>query len=394
MVPMKEHFSRFLEAYPDRLHVAAHSHHLWPDVSFDAQARAWLDAAELVDDKWDRILGEVVPEAQTHIARRLHLSDPATIAFAPSIHALLVRLLSSLPRPLRILTTDAEFPSFGRQARRLEEAGQATVVRVAAEPYATFPARFTAAAAEGGHHLVWLSHVHYNSGYVVPDLPALVEAVPDPATVVALDAYHGFMALPTDLAPLEHRVFYAAGGYKYAMAGEGACFLHCPPAYAERPVDTGWFAGFDAVIHSPGSASVPATAASTVAYPADGRRFQGGTFDSTGVYRFNSVQRWFDGLGLTVDGVHAHVRRLQDRFLADLPGELQEMALVPGRDEVPDRGNFLTFRSPRAFDLRQRLHAAGVITDSRGDRIRFGFGLYHDDDDIAELAHRLRSLAP
>ena len=52
-------FSRFLGSKPDRLHVAAHSHHPWPDVSFEAQQRAWLDAAELIDQKWDRVLGEV-----------------------------------------------------------------------------------------------------------------------------------------------------------------------------------------------------------------------------------------------------------------------------------------------------------------------------------------------
>ena len=48
-------------------------------------------------------------------------------------------------------------------------------------------------------------------------------------TVVAIDGYHGFMAVPTDLSRIAGRAFYLAGGYKYAMAGEGVCFLHCPP---------------------------------------------------------------------------------------------------------------------------------------------------------------------
>ncbi|MDQ1568642.1 MAG: hypothetical protein QOF96_3522, partial [Actinomycetota bacterium] len=54
------HFSRFLGAVPGRLHVAAHSHHPWPDVTFDAQQQAWLDAARLMDDKWDEVLGVVL----------------------------------------------------------------------------------------------------------------------------------------------------------------------------------------------------------------------------------------------------------------------------------------------------------------------------------------------
>ena len=35
---LKPHFSRFREANPERLHFAAHSHHLWPDVTFEARA--------------------------------------------------------------------------------------------------------------------------------------------------------------------------------------------------------------------------------------------------------------------------------------------------------------------------------------------------------------------
>ena len=38
MKSYKAHFSRFLEAAPDRLHFAAHSHHLWPDVDLRGPA--------------------------------------------------------------------------------------------------------------------------------------------------------------------------------------------------------------------------------------------------------------------------------------------------------------------------------------------------------------------
>ena len=334
------HFSRFLAAVPGRLHVAAHSHHPWPDVTFEAQQTAWLDAARLMDDKWDDVFGSLLPEAATHITGRLGLSDPEAIAFAPSTHALVVRLMSSIPSPMRILTTDAEFHSFARQAARLEEDGLAAVERVAAEPFATFPDRFAAAAGQGGHDLVYLSQVFFNSGYVVPDLAAVVAAVPDPESLVVIDGYHGFMAVPTDLAPIEGRAFYLAGGYKYAMAGEGACFAHCPPGYAERPRDTGWFAGF---------ANLSGGSAGKVAYAPGGGRLLGGTFDPTGLYRLNAVQRWLDDLGVTVADIHAHVRSLQARFLA--AGRHPE--LVPG-NEVGERGHFLTFRLPDAAAAPRR----------------------------------------
>ena len=66
-------FSRALGADPRRLHFAAHSHHLWPDASFDGQVRAWAEANRHADRKWDLIFGEVVPEAQDHVARELKL---------------------------------------------------------------------------------------------------------------------------------------------------------------------------------------------------------------------------------------------------------------------------------------------------------------------------------
>ena len=375
--PYSSHFSRFLSAAPDRLHVAAHSHHPWPDVSYNGHLAAWFDAAALADDKWDKVFGEVVPEAQGHVAGRLGLSDPTTMAWSPSTHTFLMRLLSCLPSPVNVLTTDAEFHSFTRQMRRLEEDGLAVVTRVPAEPFSTFPDRFAHSAAGGGHHLVYLSQVHFNSGYVTPDLAGLVGSVPAGALVV-IDGYHGFMALPTDLSAIEARAFYMAGGYKYAMAGEGACFLHCPPGWCPRPRDTGWFAGFTAMTDAQDG---------PVPYAADGSRFLGATLDPAPLYRFNAVQRWLDSMAVTVDAIHTHVARLQ-RLLVDRLDDEGRSQLVPGLDEVDDRGNFLTFRRPDAGELYAKLHAAGVITDFRDDRLRIGFGLYHGESDVDELCHR------
>jgi len=378
-----KHFSRFLGAVPGRLHVAAHSHHPWPDITFEAQQQAWLDAARLIDDKWDEVFGSVLPEAARHIAGRLRLSDPEAIGFAPSTHALVVRLLSCLSPPVRILTTDSEFHSFARQAARLEEDGLAVVERVAVEPFASFPERFASAAAQGGHHLVYFSHVFYNSAYVVPSLTDIVAAVHSADSLVVVDGYHGFMAVPTDLSAIERRAFYLAGGYKYAMAGEGACFAHCPPGYAERPRDTGWFAGF---------AGLAAGSSGKVAYAPGGARLFGATFDPSGLYRFNAVQRWLDDLGVTVSDIHAHVQRLQHRFLAGGP----HPELLPPGDpsgEPGERGHFLTFRLADAAAVHAALHAGGVIADHRDDRLRIGFGLYHEKADADELRRRLQTVA-
>lgn len=382
----KAHFQRFFAAAPGRLHFAAHSHHLWPDVTFEAQQRCWEDAALLADRKWEKIFGEILPAAQAHIARLLKLSDPTGIAFGPNTHEFLMRLLSLFPadRRIRILTTDSEFHSFTRQIARLEEDGLAQVTRVAGEPFADFPARFTAEIKRGGHDLIYFSQVFYNSGYAIRDPAPLVAAVPNDQSVVAIDGYHGFCALPVDLSAVEDRAFYIAGGYKYAMSGEGICFLHAPPGYGERPRDTGWFAGFGALESSePGM----------VGYGRDGSRFLGATFDPAGLYRLNAVMDLLVRLRLDIADIHRHAHRLQASFLRELAA-MALPALHPERLVVPlanrDRGNFLTFRTDSAADLHRRLLAAGIVTDYRGDRLRFGFGIYHDAEDIDRLMDALR----
>ena len=383
---LKAHFSRFLAADPERLHFAAHSHHLWPDVTFEAQQRCWDDAARLADRKWETVFGEVYPAAQGHVARTLGLSRPETIAFGPNTHGFVLRLLSCLPpgRTIRVLTTDSEFHSFARQIRRLEEDGLAEVTRVPAEPFASYAERFAEKAAAGSHDLVYFSHVFYNSGYAVSDVAALVSAVADDEALVAVDGYHGFLALPTDLSRIEARAFYLAGGYKYAMAGEGVAFLHAPSGRGQRPRDTGWFAAF---------AALEQGGRDEVAYGAEGARFLGATFDPVGLYRLTAVMNWLASLYLSVADIHEHVQALQSDFGTRL-AKLGLNALSPDQLLVPlsepNRGHFLTFRTEQAEAIHRRLLDVNVITDYRGDRLRFGFGLYHDEEDIERLMGVLR----
>jgi selenocysteine lyase/cysteine desulfurase len=145
-------------------------------------------------------------------------------------------------------------------------------------------------------------------------------------------------------------------------------------------VDTGWFAGFGALAE--GSEGVP--------YAADGLRFMGATFDPSGLYRFNAVMDWLAAHHLDPAAIHAHVQALQQRFLRGLdrlrPGTLHAGLLLP-QAGLP-RGNFLCFRTPRAAEFHAALQARSVIVDYREDRLRIGFGIYHDTADIDELLHR------
>jgi kynureninase len=329
------------------------------------------------------VFSEVIPGVQRGIAALLTLPDPSSIAFAPNTHDFVRRLLSALPERPHILSTDGEFHSFSRQAARLEEEGLITVERVAHEPLATFPERLRQAAARGGHHMIFVSQVLFNAGGTSGDIAALAAAAPDPATLVVIDGYHGFMALPTDLSAVAGRVFYMSGGYKYAMAGENVCFMHCPPGFAPRPRDTGWFAAFGAL-----------TARQTgVPYGDDGSRFWGATFDPVGFYRQRAVFDWMTHIGLTVEAIHEHALALQAQFLAGI-GQHGVAALANARLVTPmdtlQRGHFLTFETAEAADLHKRLLARHIVTDVRGDRIRFGFGVYQTAADIAKAVEAVK----
>ncbi|HTW34397.1 MAG TPA: aminotransferase class V-fold PLP-dependent enzyme [Rhizomicrobium sp.] len=380
----KDGFSQVAGRSAWSLHAAAHSHHPWPDASLAAQVQAWDDAARLLDRKWDYVFAQVTPAAQAHVARALNLPDPNTIAFGPNTHSFVVRLLSCFPadKPLRVLTTSSEFMSFARQIARLEEDKRVVVTRIATEPFDTFEARFAdAACAE--HDLVFFSQVFFDSGFAVRDPAKIVAAVRNPETFVVIDGYHAFMAIPVDISAIAHRAFYLAGGYKYAMAGEGCCFLHCPPGYGPRPRDTGWYAGFEAL--EGGGAGV--------GYGKDGSRFLGATFDVTALYRFNAVQDWLVREGQTVASMLEQVRGIERAFL-DALGKVKA-PISPSMLIIPDetrRGRFLAFRTPRAGEIVEKLFAKDIITDSRGDRLRIGFGIYHTKDDAVRLAEALGSL--
>lgn len=380
MTARKDLFSRALSLDPERLHFAAHSHHLWPDASFDAQVQTWVEANRFADRKWDVVFGDVIPEAQSHVARELGLPSPDTVVFASNTHELLLRVVSALEaKPARILSTDGEFHSFRRQAQRWEEAGSAVVTRVPLEPFVTFADRFLDAARGGGFDLIVVSHVFFRTGQVFDRFAELAEIADPAGPWVLIDGYHGFMAVPTDLSAVADRLFYVAGGYKYTMSGEGACFLHAPPGFGARPEITGWFAEFGDLSGPPGG----------VQYRSDGGRFWGATFDVSPLYRFNAVRRMLDEAGLTTSDVADHSRALMTRFseaAADgSAGRLSEAELINPLDGDGPRARYLAFRHPDAPNWRKRLLDSGVVTDVRDDVIRFGFGLYQDAGDLERL---------
>ena len=379
MKSYKHLFSRALAASPGRIHFAAHSHHLWPDASYDGHLAAWHDAATLADRKWEKIFGEVIPEAQDNVARELKLPDRSTIAFSANTHEFLSRAFvtkyEDLRRPMEALTTDGEFHSFRRQSARWEEAGFLRRHIVPCEPFNTFGERFLAAARERSYDIIFLSHVMFRTGLRFDGIEELAGYAKPDGTWVMFDLYHSFMAMPCDFASVADRVFLLGGGYKYAMAGENAAYLHAPPGFAPRPLQTGWFADFGKI----------EAKQNEVGYSADGARFFGATFDATGIYRLNAVCAALAREKLDTAAIAAHCATLREtmaRMIANGDaGVLREAELLRPNAEAP-HARFLALRHPKATEWKARLMAANVITDARDDILRIGFGLYQDEEDV------------
>jgi selenocysteine lyase/cysteine desulfurase len=190
-----------------------------------------------------------------------------------------------------------------------------------------------------------------------------------------IDGYHAFMAMPVDLSRVAGRIFYLGGGYQYAMAGEGAAFLHAPAGFGPRPVNTGWYAEFAHIEGKP--AGVP--------YSTDGMRYMGATFDVSALYRFNAVRAVLEREDLDTAGVSAHVRPLREQLIAGIAegkaGVLREAALLRPNAEEP-RARYIALRDARATEWKSKLMESAIITDARGDVLRIGLGLYHDASDV------------
>jgi selenocysteine lyase/cysteine desulfurase len=372
-------FAKSLNADPERLHMAAHSHHLWPDASFDGQVECWNDAARLADRKWDRIMGEVWPDAQRNVAAELGTGRPESIVFAPNTHELLVRLFAAASEkwPIRVLTSNGEFHSARRQFARWEESGAAVVERVPAEPFDTFSGRFLDHAKSGDHDFIFVSQVLFGSGRIFDRVDELAELARPDGPWVVIDGYHAFMAIEAPFSgKAAQSAFYLGGGYKYAMAGEGCAFLHAPPGFGPRPRITGWYAEFEDLTLPPGS----------VGYAKDAMRFMGATFDASGLYRFNAIQRMLRENDLTTKRISAHVEALQLKLLDALSNTVFASADVLNPLDGQRHARFLAFRSPNAQRWCRELAGRNCIVDVRGDVLRIGLGLYHDESDIVRFA--------
>jgi kynureninase len=390
---LASHYRRFKVG--ERLLFTGHSHQAWPDVAFEAQQQAWLDAADLVDAKWGKAEA-VAGEVRSGWRRLLHDAD-GDIALGANTHELIVRWLSAIlpmfgstaARPSTLVTTDGEFHTIRRQLDRLSEEG-VTVTRIPAHPADTLAERLVGAIGDTTS-AVLASSVLFETAEIVEGLDRVAAACAHHDVPLLVDAYHHLNVVPFDLSAFGlDRAFIVGGGYKYCQLGEGNCFLRLPPGCDLRPVLTGWFSEFGELAH--------AARRGDVRYARGPARFAGATYDPTSHYRAARVFAFHQEMGLTPEPLRDISRRqvglLIDRFTAlDVdPSVAQVVAIAPDR-----RAGFVALHSPCAADLVTALRTRGVWADARGETLRLGPAPYVSDEQIdiavAMLGECLREIS-
>jgi len=354
---LAKHYTRFRVS--ERILLTGHSHQAWPDVAFEAQQQAWLDAAEYVDDVWEKAF-EKANEVRRGFARLLD-DTPERIALAQNTHELVVRFLSALPLKKRpqLVTTDAEFHTIRRQLDRLAEEG-IEVIKVPAMPAATLAERL-AISVDDRTAAVLVSAVLYTNAHVVPHLHVVQEACERVGAELLVDAYHALNVVPFSLIEEGlQRAYVVGGGYKYCQLGPGNAFLRFPQDSDLRPVVTGWFSEFADLSRAP--------AGGRVAYGPGPARFAGATYDFTSHYRAAAVLKFFEDQKLTPP----KLRELNQHQMEILSGGSRNDAI----------GGFLAIPAPRAGKIQKALRKKNIWTDYRGEMLRLGPAPYLTDDQL------------
>jgi len=369
----------------ERLLLTGHSHQAWPDCGFEGQKQAWLDAAENVDDKWEKAFTKA--EEVKNGYRRILDDHSGNITLSQNTHELLVRFLSALrvSKDINIVTTDGEFHTIRRQLDRLAEEG-IQIVRVASVPSGEVVEKLIEAVNDKTT-AVLVSKVFYNSGETVKDLYHLLEKCERTGAKLLIDAYHALNVVPFSVKEenLEN-AFIIGGGYKYCQLGEGNCFLRFPEHTSLRPVITGWYSEYRTLAKE--------KKIGEVLYGSGDDLFAGATYDPTSNYRAAEVFRFFSDEIISP----SFLREVSQHQISLLANEFDKSDFDPeiitrnrniGIDKI---GGFLVLYSSLAGKIYRRLKDEGVMTDYRGDGLRLGPAPYLSDNQLIASMSILRDV--
>jgi selenocysteine lyase/cysteine desulfurase len=284
------------------------------------------------------------------------LNAPAgSTAIAPSVSVALTTLASGLPLPEgrnKVLIGELDFPTIGHQWLSRPEF---EVEFVPSRDGMTIPPEAFAERIDSRTALVATTHLFYTTGYL-QDVRAIADAAHAKGALCLIDGYQTCGCVPIDVQAMDCDAF-VGGCLKWLSGGPGNAFLYVRPELLPRvrPQGTGWFATRD-----PFSFTLQ-----ELTFSDDARRLE------TGTWAMASHYAGLAGLELILEvgvaAIQERLRDLTDRILQRCD-EAGVKTFTPR--ERSQRCGIVTLESNHPEAVESRLHAAGVIVDSRPGRVR------------------------
>ena len=284
------------------------------------------------------------------------LGAPAgTTAIAPSVSVALGTLATGLPLPegrRKVLIGELDFPTIGHQW--LSRPGF-EVEFVPSRDGVTIPPSAFAERIDGQTALVVTTHLFYTTGYL-QDVRAIADAAHSAGALCVIDGYQTCGCVPLDVEAMGCDAF-VGGCLKWLSGGPGNAFLYVRPELIPqvRPEGTGWFATRD-----PFSFTLQ-----ELVFADDARRLESGTWAMPSHYAGLAGLELILEVG--VENIRERLRDLTDRIL-ERCAAARVKTFTPRERER--RCGIVTLESEHPAEVEAKLHAAGVIVDSRPGRIR------------------------
>jgi cysteine desulfurase/selenocysteine lyase len=225
--------------------------------------------------------------------------------------------------------------------------------------------------------LVVVSLVSYKTGYRI-DVDQLASVVHAKGSLLFIDAIQALGSLPVRAGESD---FLSAGTYKWLLGSHGMAVFYVNPNIANQ-VEVP-YVGYRGVVDI-----FPSDGFSSYEMFDDARRFEEGMANYPAMFVLQNSITYLMSLG--IERVGAHNSMLVDQLMAGL----DDLAIVPltTRNHA-ERGSIVSFETPFAAELAQRLADQGTIVWGRDGVLRISPSLYNNQDDVSRVVDQLAKFA-
>ncbi len=370
-------FSRVLEGRKTAIYLANHSLGRPLDATAADVAEAIALWQRQLGDAWDAWLEEM-RAYRARLGALLNAPRPDCVVPKTSAGQGLRAVLNTYDSVPRVVATRGEFDSIDLILRQYARRGRIALSLVEPRADDLFAADDLRAALRRGVDLFVCSQVVFNTGQVLPELPALLAEAQAAGARVLVDVYHSLGVFPVDIATLDAD-FAIGGSYKYLRGGPGAGFLYLHPRHLDgslSTLDTGWFAKREPFAYQ--RPDPPQLAPG-------GDAFLESTPPVLPLYQARAGQIFTLAIG--AERLRAYSLRQLQRLVA----LLQERG-IRAQGGTRDRGAFAVICDAHAVALARVLQERGIHVDARGPYLRLCPDALTTDAELIAAAQTLAAV--